>query len=52
MGNKCCACLFNVNPTEDLSKKISKKTKKDRVQLLLKEDTDDGLSEEEFEQQQ
>ena len=43
MGNECCSCLFNVNPTEELARKNAKKKKaenkkRETEQILLHED--------------
>ena len=45
MGNECCSCLFNVNPTEELARKNAKKKKAEKKkreteQFLLHEDID------------
>jgi hypothetical protein len=53
MGNECCSCLFNVNPTEELARKNAKKKKADKKKretekFLLHEDIEVETGEEEM----
>jgi hypothetical protein len=53
MGNECCSCLFNVNPTEELARKSAKKKKaekknRDAEKILLHEDIEVETGEDEM----
>ena len=43
MGNECCSCLFNVNPTQKIIKKSKTKTENDNCKYLLQEDSTDDF---------
>ena len=43
MGNECCSCLFNVNPTKKIIKKSKTKTENDNRKYLLQEDSTDDF---------